>query len=65
MAIELRPHHSDFMDCLILASAANECDILVTEDAGTPKNGDLVNAILQHKPKFRILTLRAFLNRQR
>jgi PIN domain nuclease of toxin-antitoxin system len=63
MAIELRRHHSDFVDCLILASAANECDALVTEDAGIPRNDDLMKAVLQHKPKFRILTLRAILTR--
>ena len=63
MAIELRRYHSDFVDCLILASAANECDTLVTEDADMPKNDDLMKAVLRHKPKFRILMLRALLTR--
>jgi PIN domain nuclease of toxin-antitoxin system len=64
MAIELRRHHKDFVDCLILASAASECDALVTEDAGIPRNHDLMNALLLRKPKFRILALRALLAQQ-
>ena len=64
MAIELRRHHSDFVDCLILASAANECDALVTEDVGIPRNDDLMKAMLHHKPEFKVLTLKALLARQ-
>jgi len=63
MAIELRGHHSDFVDCLILASAAKECDTLITEDSGVPKNDDLMKAVLRHKPKFRILKLRELLTK--
>lgn len=65
MAIELRRHHSDFVDCLILASAANECDALVTEDAAISKNDGLVQAILRRNPKFKILTLKALVAGQR
>ena len=63
MAIELRGYHSDFVDCLILASAASACDIFVTEDSGIPKKDELLKAILRRKPRFRILTLRALLGR--
>ena len=65
MAIELRGHHADFVDCLILASASSECDLLVTEDGGISKNDYMMKAVLGREPKFRILTLRALLARQR
>ncbi|HVC27794.1 MAG TPA: PIN domain-containing protein [Nitrososphaerales archaeon] len=65
MAIELRAHHADFVDCVIVASAANECDALVTEDAGIPKNDGLMKAVLRRKPGFRTLTLKALLARER
>jgi PIN domain nuclease of toxin-antitoxin system len=61
LAIELRRHHSDFLDCLILASAASRSDALLTEDAGMAKNDDLMKAVLSRKPTFRVLTLRALL----
>lgn len=60
-AIEFREHHSDFVDCLILASAAGECDALVTEDAAIPKNRGMMDAVLRRKPGFRVLTLSALL----
>jgi PIN domain nuclease of toxin-antitoxin system len=63
MAVELRGHHADFVDCLILASAVNECDALVTEDEDIPKNNDMMKAVLRRKPEFRILALRTLLAR--
>jgi hypothetical protein len=65
MAIAFRSHHSDFVDCLILASAVNECEVFVTEDAGIPKNDGLMKAVLQRSPEFRVLALKALLARQR
>lgn len=63
-AIDLRRHHSDFVDCLILASALSECDVFVTEDAGIQKNEDLMKTALQLKPKFKVLTLKGLLGGQ-
>lgn len=63
MAIEFRRHHNDFVDCLIVAAAASHCDALVTEDSAIAKNGDLMKAILRHKPEFKILALRDVLAR--
>jgi len=64
LAIELRRHHDDFVDCLILASAANECDVLVTEDAGITRNDNLMNALRQLEPNFKVLSLGALLTRR-
>jgi PIN domain nuclease of toxin-antitoxin system len=64
MAIELRAHHADFLDCVIIASAASQCDALVTEDAGIPRNDGLMDAVRRRKPEFRTLTLKALLARE-
>jgi len=32
-SISLRGLHSDYLDCLILSSAINRCDVLLTEDS--------------------------------
>jgi PIN domain nuclease of toxin-antitoxin system len=61
MAIEFRGHHPDFVDCLILASAVDRCDALVTEDRGILKNDNIMKAVLRRKQRFRILTLKALL----
>ena len=64
MAIELRSYHADFVDCVIMASAASECDVLVTEDAGMSKNEGLMKEALRRKPNFKTLTLKALLARE-
>jgi len=63
IAIELRVHHADFVDCVIMATAANECEALVTEDAAISKNDGLMKAVLARKPDFRTLTLKGLLGR--
>jgi predicted nucleic acid-binding protein len=62
MAIELRAHHAD-LDCVIMASAVNECEALVTEDVAISKNDGLMKTVLARKPDFRTLTLKALLAR--
>ena len=57
LAIALRSHHSDFMDCVILASAASKCEILVTEDE-TLSRGEVARLARRTNPEFLISNLK-------
>lgn len=60
MALELRGLHQDFIDCLILSSAALSSDILISEDAKINKlsNEPIFLRILSgfSKTKFKVMT---------
>lgn len=59
-AFNLRSILSDFIDCLILASAINRCDALITEDndiQDLKKNKEFNNLLATINPKFKIQTL--------
>lgn len=59
-AFELRKMLSDFIDCLILSSAINQCDALITEDCDIQslRNNKEFNELLKRiNPKFRIQAL--------
>jgi PIN domain nuclease of toxin-antitoxin system len=56
-AFKLRKTLNDFIDCLILSAAINQCDILLTEDKDIQnlKNNKEFNELLTTKnPKFKI-----------
>ena len=56
-AFKLRKTLNDFIDCLILSTAINHCDILLTEDKDIQnlKNNKKFNELLTTKnPKFKI-----------
>ena len=59
-AFKLRKILSDFIDCLILSSAINQCDALITEDNDIQnlENNKEFNELLKGiNPKFKIQTL--------
>jgi len=59
-AFKLRKILSDFVDCLILSSAINQCDALITEDSdiqNLKKDKEFSNLLAAIKPNFRIQTL--------
>ncbi|MGB9741415.1 MAG: PIN domain-containing protein [Candidatus Bathyarchaeales archaeon] len=56
-ALKLRNILSDFIDCLILSSAINNCDTLITEDNDIQNikgNKNLQEIITIKNPKFQI-----------
>jgi predicted nucleic acid-binding protein len=61
-SISLRGWHSDYLDCLILSSALNRCDVLLTEDsrlhglAGDERYRGLVREV---NPEFAITSHKA------
>lgn len=60
-AFKLRRMLSDFIDCLILSSAINRNDILVTEDEDIHdlrKNGTFQELLQTINPEFKIQTLK-------
>jgi PIN domain nuclease of toxin-antitoxin system len=61
LAIDLRQHHPDFVDCLILASAVSSCEVLVTEDELLTGNDDLMAFVKKIKPAFSVTTSRKLL----
>lgn len=61
-AVWLRRYHSDFIDCLILASALEVCDILVTEDERLSRNEGVTDIISQTKPNFTFSTHKRLLS---
>ena len=61
LAIDLRQHHSDFFDCLILASAVSTCEILVTEDQLLTGNNELTEFVRKIKPEFVVTTSKRLL----
>jgi len=51
---------SDFIDCLILSSAINNCDAIITEDndiQNIKENKNLQEIITTKNPKFQVLKL--------
>ena len=59
-AFKLRSMLSDFIDCLILSSAINQCDALVTEDndiQNLKRNKEFSDLLTTKNPKFKIQTL--------
>jgi PIN domain nuclease of toxin-antitoxin system len=59
-AFKLRSMLSDFIDCLILSSAMNQCDALITEDndiQDLKKNKEFSELLTKTNPKFKIQTL--------
>jgi hypothetical protein len=55
---------SDFIDCLILSSAINQCDALITEDGdiqNLKKNKEFNELLMKTNPKFKIQTLKEIL----
>jgi predicted nucleic acid-binding protein len=63
-AVELRSHHADFVDCVILASAASECDAIVTEDSGITTNAGLKKVVLSRNPEFKFLNVKGLPDRE-
>ncbi|MDG6914710.1 MAG: PIN domain-containing protein [Nitrososphaerota archaeon] len=61
LAIDLRRHHSDFVDCLILASAMSACEILVTEDDVLASNDGLAEYVERTRPGFLITSSKRLL----
>jgi PIN domain nuclease of toxin-antitoxin system len=61
LAIDLRQHHSDFVDCLILASAISTCEVLLTEDELLTGNDELMAFVKKMKPTFSITTSKRLL----
>jgi len=60
MAFKLRNILSDFIDCLILSSAINNCDALITEDNDIQyikENKNLQEIVTIKNPKFQVLKL--------
>ena len=50
----------DFIDCLILSSALNKCDALITEDSDMLNlNGsnEFIELVMKTKPVFKIRTM--------
>lgn len=58
VAIGLRKHHQDFIDCLILGSALDSCEALVTEDEEMVANEGVMKEVRRLNPEFRILSFR-------
>jgi len=59
-AFKLRSMLSDFIDCLILSSAINQCDALITEDndiQNLKKNKEFNKLLATTNPKFKIQAL--------
>lgn len=63
-SFKLRNMLNDFIDCLILSSAINECDALVTEDTdilNIRRNKEFNKLLSTTKPKFEIQELEQIL----
>ncbi|MBS7621504.1 hypothetical protein KEJ32_05275, partial [Candidatus Bathyarchaeota archaeon] len=66
-AFKLRKLLNDFIDCLILSSAINQCDALITEDSDIHniKKDKIYQEIISTKnPHFKILELKEILKIQ-
>lgn len=60
MAVKLRCMLTDFVDCLILSTALNHCDALVTEDMeilSLKKNKEYLELLLATNPNFKLQKL--------
>jgi len=67
-AFKLRSMLNDFVDCLLVSSAINQCDVLITEDSDIQdlkKNRDFNELAASLNPKFKIQTLAENLQAQR
>lgn len=67
-AFKLGTMLNDFIDCLLVSSALNQCDVLVTEDSDIQdlkKNRDFNDLLATVNPKFKIRTLAENLQAQR
>jgi len=59
-AFKLRGMLNDFIDCLILSSAINRCDLLITEDNDIKKlngNKEFKDVLATTNPEFKIKTI--------
>lgn len=59
-AFKLRNILSDFIDCIIISSAINQCEVLITEDndiKGLKENKEFNEHMIAANPKFKIQTL--------
>jgi len=59
-AFKLRSILNDFIDCLLVSSAINQCDVLIAEDSDIQhlkKNRDFNELLATVNPKFKIQTL--------
>jgi len=59
-AFKLRSMLTDFIDCLLVSSAINQCDVLITEDRDIEdlkKNRDFNELLATVNPKFKIQPL--------
>lgn len=59
-AFSLRSVLSDFIDCLILSSAINRCDALITEDSdiqNLKKNKSFSDIFMRISPTFKVQTM--------
>ncbi|MCK4434297.1 PIN domain-containing protein, partial [Candidatus Bathyarchaeota archaeon] len=60
MAFKLRRMLSDFVDCLILSSAINQNDAIVTEDKdiqNLKRQAEFKGLLVMMNPKFKVQTL--------
>jgi predicted nucleic acid-binding protein len=64
LAIALRPHNSDFIDCVILASAVSTCEILVTEDELLLRSNEIIKLVRKTNPRFLIYDFQHLLRSQ-
>lgn len=55
VSVGLRRFHNDFVDCLIIASAMEGCDALVSED-DFANNEALLKFVRERRPAFRFMT---------
>ena len=58
-SVKLRRFHRDFVDCLIIASALEHCEGLVTEEEFKDEP-DLIGFIKRRSPTFRLLKAKEF-----
>lgn len=54
LAIALRRHNSDFIDCVILASAVLSGEVLVTEDELLLRSNEIIKLVRRTKQEFLI-----------
>jgi PIN domain nuclease of toxin-antitoxin system len=65
LAVDLRQNHSDFVDCLILATAVSACEMLVTEDELLTSNNELMATVRRIKPEFVVASSRRLLGNRK
>jgi PIN domain nuclease of toxin-antitoxin system len=64
-SFKLRNMLNDFIDCLILSSAINQCEAIITEDneiQSLKKNIEFQNLVTDQNPNFKILKLAEIIN---